>query len=253
MTQNYRYPKYFTIPLLSKEFNISTTRIEIDIRSGIINKFQIEYMNTKAKLAAKKRIDRILPELNQFIRDHIDDGPATIIANYNPNEFKSNDASLGILKKDLNSKSLFELWLKTYNIDIHSIKVVIPCDEVLRYVKYIKKESDILSTDPTITAFDINEYIIKKRKAKGCEKKVCRKCKDNKCRNQLAHELFMNYGKNTKYGITLCEIGIAMGYTEPTWAIDKDDEAQKKLQDEQVDIIKQAVSRWKSEHSKKDI
>lgn len=209
MKNNYTLPDYLSIPLISNKTGISRTEIGIDIRSGKINKFQIEISKIKMRPAAKSRIMRSILQINNYLRDHIYDGPEFFIANFSPYYIEPNSSYLGTLNDNINSNTLFDNWLKAYNIDIDYIKLVIPRDEVIKYLKYkTNKSSDATCLDNN--TFDSIEYITNKRKEIGCNKNDCTKCKSIECRNKIAYDFFTEHGMKTSDRVPLIDIGIAM-------------------------------------------
>lgn len=149
-------------------------------------------------------------------------------------------------------------------------EIIISSEEVTKFEKYLKGETDPIST-PTnnsenpgiaednqtffasakLAEFDINKYVAQKREEEGCKLKSCFKCKEKSCRSHLAHDLFTNYGDNTPYRSSLCDIGHALGCAKPTWAVDNDDEEQKNRQKKEVNALKSQVRRWIAGHKLK--
>lgn len=248
MKQDYKEPEYYTFPLLANKLGIAQIRIEIDFKTGKINNFLIDNLNTKASPNTRKRVYKLLPILNQYARDHLVYGPSAILCQYGLKNVVIGKSRIKYLTENIDKDNIFELWLREYGIDIDNIKIVIPKDEAVRYQEYLNGITNEVSI--CNTALDVIEYVDQIREEKGCKHKSCKKCDNENCRNQLAYEIANKYGDHTPYRVRLCDIGIAMGCPEPTKAKNKEDEDQMGQYKKEKNAVKSQVRRWIAAHRK---
>lgn len=146
-------------------------------------------------------------------------------------------------------------------------EIIISSEEVSKFEKFLQgdtnqisntdsdsanqdndKDKQSLLADKKLYEFNLDDYVAQKRDKKGCESDSCFKCKEDSCRSQLVHELVTSYGYHTQYRKSLCNIGVALGCIEPTWA-GKENKEQMRRQKKEVSAIKAQVKRWLQKHT----
>lgn len=137
MTTQQKDPAYFTIPGLSKRLVRSQTDIKADLLSGAINQFQFLHLRRKAQDKTTFLPMLLAPLINKFARENLLEGPANLIFPYNKSHVVLDDSKLDLLKANIDSDSLYKLWLKAFGVSIFRLKTIIPCEEVYRYEEYL--------------------------------------------------------------------------------------------------------------------
>ena len=123
--------------LMAAGYTWRSSDIERDFRRNILGKFLIHNQNTFTGPNIRKRIQRVIQILNKYAREHIAEGPYQIMAINDAEQVHINEKQIEYLTDNIESNSLFELWLKEYRLDINKIRIMIPKDEAIRYINYI--------------------------------------------------------------------------------------------------------------------
>src|SRR6185369_16515904 len=100
MKQLYRDPDFFTFKGLAEKLGISQNRIENDYKTGKIARFLMDNQNTKAILPTRRRVAKLMPLLNQYAREHLDEGPLSLLTVLNVKQVDITDTQLEQLRNN---------------------------------------------------------------------------------------------------------------------------------------------------------